>query len=286
MLGVEPNSANGRLLEESTSSPNQVAWDRLVAASVPLTQPARDDDFRDPLRSVDASGWLGESIRGWQVLCLAAGGGRQGPLYAAAGAEVTVVDLSPAMLDRDREIAAARGLQLRTIQCSMERLPMFADQMFDLVIHPVSTCYVPDVKLVFEEVARVLRPQGLYISQHKTPQNLQGSIQSDREGRYTLLHPYYRPRQEAVPPPSQQRTSAVARRLREAGTTEYLHRWEELIGGICRSGFAIEDLVEPFHADGDAGIDEFAHRACYIAPYVRIKARRMGPIKGIFVPFR
>ena len=55
---------------------------------------------------------LGGAVRGRRVLCLAAGGGRHGPLLAAAGADVTVVDLSPAMLEVDRRVAASRGLTL------------------------------------------------------------------------------------------------------------------------------------------------------------------------------
>ena len=60
--------------------------------------PARDEDFQEPLKILDPLGWLGGDVRGQRLLCLAAGGGKHGPLYAAAGAEVTVVDISPAML--------------------------------------------------------------------------------------------------------------------------------------------------------------------------------------------
>ena len=94
------------------------------------------------------------------MLCLAAGGGRQGPIYAAAGAIVTVVDLSPEMLELDRAVAAERNLELRTVEASMDDLSALPDQSFDIVIHPVSTCYVPDVKPVYAEVARVLRAVG------------------------------------------------------------------------------------------------------------------------------
>jgi hypothetical protein len=57
---------------------------------------------------------------------------------------------------------------------------------------------------------------------------------------------------------------------------EFLHRWEELIGGLCRSGFVVEDLIEPLHAETDAAVGTFAQRSRYVAPYVRIKARRVG----------
>ena len=75
---------------------NRRAWGELVARQQCFTRPARDEDFVDPLAKVDPLGWLGGDIRGKTLLCLAAGGGKHGPLYAAAGANVTVVDLSPA----------------------------------------------------------------------------------------------------------------------------------------------------------------------------------------------
>ena len=43
-----------------------------------------------------------------------------------------------------------------------------------------------------------------------------------------------------------------------------------------RAGFVIEDLVEPCHAKADAQPGTFAHRSQYVAPYVRMKARRRG----------
>lgn len=245
---------------------NRDAWDRMAQNQDRFTRPARDEDFVDPLKTVDAAGWLGGDIRGQQVLCLAAGGGRQSALYAAAGATVTVVDISPAMLRLDREVAAERGLEVRTIETSMDDLSMLGAAEFDIVIHPVSTCYVPDVLPVFHNVARVLRSGGLYISQHKTPTSLQTSIKGSAGG-YEIVEPYYR---EGPLPP------VAGSRLRESGTREYLHRWEVLIGGMCRAGFVIEDLVEPLHAKPNSTPGDFAHRARYVAPYVRIKARRRG----------
>ena len=62
---------------------------------------------------------------------------------------------------------------------------------------------------------------------------------------------------------------------REVGTREYLHRWEELVGGLCRAGFVIEDLVEPKRGNPDAKPGNFRHRGMFVAPYVRMKARRI-----------
>ncbi len=259
---------------------NRDAWNRMVAGKKRFTRPAKDEDLHQPLHTVDAIGWLGGDLSGKEVLCLAAGGGRQSAIYAATGANVTVVDISPAMLELDREVAAERGMDLRVVETSMDDLSMFTNAAFDIVIHPVSTCYLPSIANVFSEVARITRPGGLYISQHKQPTSLQASTNRSANG-YELIEPYYR--QGPLPP-------VQGTRLREEGTMEFLHRWEEIIGGICRSGFVIEDLVEPFHADPNAPRDSFGERCCYAAPYVRIKARRnnttmeSAPVNRIYLP--
>jgi SAM-dependent methyltransferase len=256
---------------DATLQNNRLVYDRMADSGNPLCRPATEEELSRPLSVVDQAGWLGGSIVGKRVLCLAAGGGRQSSLYAAAGAEVTVVDLSGAMLELDRRMAAQRGYNLRILQTTMEDLSGLADGEFDLVIHPVSTCYVPSVGPVYDEVARVVRPGGLYISQHKQPVSLQAAYHRTADG-YTLCHPYYL--ETPVPAPST--NSRSASRLREHGAIEFLHRWEDLLGRMCRSGFFIEDLIEPLHAKPGAQANSFADRATFIPPYVRIKARRAG----------
>ena len=244
---------------------NRRAWDRLANLKDRLARPARDQDFSDPLAAVDAMGWLDGDIRGKRVLCLAAGGGRQGPIYAAAGGIVTVFDLSPAMLELDRAVSEVRELPLRTVEGSMDDLSAFENLSFDIVIHPVSTSYVADVRPVYLEVARVLTQGGIYISQHKQPTSLQSDVFLNGEN-YQVRHTAY----EKGPLPPAPKPSLI----REQGTLEFVHRWEELIGAMCMAGFAIEALSEPLHAQKDAAKGTFAHRSRYIPPYVRIKARR------------
>ena len=247
---------------------NRKAWDRLVDRKSRFAKAADDDEFINPLKTVDGKlGWLADGVAGKQLLCLAAGGGRQSALYAAAGADVTVVDISPKMLEIDREVAFERKLKVKTIEASMDDLFMIQNDSFDIVIQPVSTCYVPNILPVFQEVARVIRPHGIYISQHKTPTSLQSDVEGKRGG-YLIRAPYYRKNTDPV-------SSVSGSRLREEGTAEFIHRWEEIIGGICKSGFVIDDLIEPNHARLGADDGEFGHRCQYIAPYVRLRATRV-----------
>jgi SAM-dependent methyltransferase len=245
-------------------SHNRRAWDERVRQCLPHTEPASDKDFQNPMAVIDECGWLGGNVTGKRVLCLAAGGGRHSVLFAAAGAEVTVVDVSPEMLALDRKVAAGRRLKINVVEASMDDLSMLPAAHFEIVIQPVSTCYVPDVLAVYREVARVTVAGAPYISQHKQPASLQAEVLPSAKG-YLLNEAYYR----NGPLPS-----VDGSLHRESGTLEFLHCWEELLGGLCRSGFVIEDLLEPRHANPAAAPGTFPHRSFYVPPYVTVKARR------------
>jgi len=253
------------------SEQNRAAWDRMAKIGHPLAKPATDEDLSNPLKCVDEIGWLGATIAGQQVLCLAAGGGRHSALYSAAGASVTVVDISPGMLELDRQVARERQFQVRLIEGTMTSLPMLKDREFDLVVHPVSTCYTDDLWSTYCEIARVLRPGGLYISQHKQPMNLQASLEPT-SGRYVIELPV-QGNLSATPP-------ASPSRLRETGTRELIHSLQSLLGGMCRAGFSIEDLTEPQHGKLDQPAGSFGHRCAFIPPYIRVKARRISISNG------
>lgn len=262
---------SGQSSRDFVLSHNARAWNRLAAERTPLTRPAADDAFADPRTWLGSGGptgrrWLPDRLDGLEVLCLAAGGGKHGPLYASAGATVTVVDLSSSMLDLDRQVARERRIDMEILEGSMDDLAMLAAARYDLVIHPVSTCYVPDVSRVFAEVARVTKPGGRYVSQHKSPASLQASIEPRVGGRYELLHPQAGGMPLPPEPPS---------RLREEGTHEFIHSLAALLGGICAAGFTIEDVCEPDHTLPAAAAGSFAHRAAFVPPYLRILARRM-----------
>lgn len=237
----------------------------MAAGGSRFARVATDEDCRQPLATLDGRGWLPPSVHGLDVLCLAAGGGWQSILYAVAGARVTVVDLSAEMLRQDLDEARKRGVTVQVIEGSMHDLSMLPDASFDIVHQPVSTCYVPDITAVYREIARVLRDGGLYISQHKQPTCLQ-IVERDASNRYIVGVKYYH--QGPLPPVGD--TS-----YREPGAVEFLHRWEDLVGGMCRAGLVLEDLREPCRADEAALPGEFGHRGQFIPPYVRMKARRM-----------
>ena len=113
--------------------------------------------------------WFPQEMKGQKILCLASGGGQQGPILAAAGAEVTVFDYSRGQLDKDRSVAMRDGLEIRTVQGNMQDLSAFEDGSFDMIVHPWSNSYVDDIRPVWRECARVLKKGGTLIAGFGTP---------------------------------------------------------------------------------------------------------------------
>ena len=230
---------------------NKKAWDRQVEQGNPWTIPVDSDTiaearrgkwklFLTPLRPVPRD-WL-PPIQGLNVLCLASGGGQQGPVLAAAGARVTVLDNSPRQLERDREVAAREGLQLVTVEGDMANLAMFAEETFDLIVNPVSNVFSPDVRPIWREAFRVLRKGGQLIAAFDNP--IVHMIDEDEWERTKKIDVKY-----AIPFSDADHLSDAekTRYLAEGYTLQFGHTLEAQIGGQCEAGFVITGLYE----DGD-----------------------------------
>ena len=259
------------LLNRETQS--QLDWEAINQAN--WNDRARDPRFVHgideslPSVSLDTpiDPWIQEEgdLRGKKVLCLAAGGGTHGPQLALAGAIVTVMDVAPRLLEIDQALAVQHGLSLATVPMSMST--SWSDEWvgFDLVIQPVSGCYVSDLKAVYRNVAKALKPQGVYLFQAKQPAMMQAQWLSSAS-HYATVTPYAR--QWPLPPIDRKDL------FREQGTVEFLHTWDEILGDLCRSGFAMERFEEPPRGDAWAPPGSSLHRACFFPPYIKVKARK------------
>jgi ubiquinone/menaquinone biosynthesis C-methylase UbiE len=101
--------------------------------------------------------WVCSRARG-DVLELAAGTGRNFAHYPA-GARLTAIELSPAMLDlaRLRARDAGREVDLRLGDAHALQFP---DESFDTVTCTLALCTIPDDRTAIAEARRVLRPGG------------------------------------------------------------------------------------------------------------------------------
>jgi len=107
--------------------------------------------------------WLAD-LKGKKVLGLASGGGQQMPIFAALGAQCTVLDYSSRQIESEKMVAQREGYDIRIIHADMTKRLPFQDEEFDLIFHPVSNCYVKDVKSIWKECFRVLKKGGYLLS--------------------------------------------------------------------------------------------------------------------------
>lgn len=132
--------------------------------------------------------WFPQTLVGKDVLCLASGGGQQGPIMSALGANVTVFDNSQNQLNQDIMVAERDDLVINTVQGDMKNLSMFENESFDFIIHPWSNCYVDNILPVWKETHRVLRSGGTLISGFANPIEYIFDLKNLNEGKFVVRH--------------------------------------------------------------------------------------------------
>jgi SAM-dependent methyltransferase len=236
---------------------NRVAWDRQVESGDEWTRPvgpdviarARNGDWSVVLIGYEPvpRDWFPRDLTGVDVLCLASGGGQQGPTLAAAGANVTAFDNSPAQLAQDELVAERDGLAIRTVLGDMRDLSTFPDASFDLVFHPVSNLFVPELRPVWGECARVLRAGGTLLAGFVNPDIYIFDAAKLEIGEFVVRHSL---------PYSDLTSITVEERERVFGLdvpVEFSHTLAEQIGAQLEAGFQLTAFREaPHHANATA----------------------------------
>ena len=235
-------------MQDLTPDYNRRAWDHLVKRgdewTVPVTHETIEAAHRGdwsivltPRRPVPRE-WF-PPLRGARTLCLAGAGGQHAPVLAAAGAMVTVFDNSPGQLAQDRLVADREGLDIRLELGDMRDLGVFADASFDLVVHPCSNCFVPDVRRVWEGIARVLVAGGTLLAGFINPAAFLVDAAAAETGGVLLVRHRL---------PYADRTSLTADELRGLVDAKeplvFSHSLEDQIAGQTKAGLLIVDLYE------------------------------------------
>ena len=183
------------------------------------------------------------SFKGADILCLASGGGQQGPVFAALGAKVTVFDNSPAQLKQDQLVAEREALSLKTVEGDAADLSMFADESFDLIFNPCSTVFMQDVRKVWKECYRVLRRGGILMTGSMNPIHYIFDLFKADDGILEVA--YSIPYSDITSLSEEDREEYLSKGL----PLEFGHSLTDLIGGQCAAGFAITDMYEDYMLD-------------------------------------
>lgn len=230
------------------SSYNRGAWDRQVEGGNRWTVPVSGEEVAaarrgewqivlTPLKPVPAD-WF-PPLQGADVLCLASGGGQQGPILAAAGARVTVFDNSPGQLAQDRMVAEREGLEIGTVEGDMRDLSVLGDESFDLIFHPVSNVFVPEIRPVWREAFRVLRRGGGLLAGFANPAMYIFDFEKvDNKGVLEVKHRLPYSDVDSLDEDELQKVMESGRPL------EYSHSLEDQIGGQLEAGFVLTGFFE------------------------------------------
>lgn len=182
-----------------------------------------------------------------KVLGLACGGGQQMPIFAALGAECTVLDYSVKQLESERIVAEREGYAIEIIRADMTKPLPFNDEQFDLIFHPVSNCYIEDVHHVWQECRRVLKKGGVLLAGLDNGINF---IVNEDETKIVYPLPF-----------NPLKDKALYEELMSKGDgIQFSHTLEEQIGGQLKAGFILTDCYEDTNGSGrlhELGIPAF-----------------------------
>lgn len=208
-------------------------------------------------------------VDGKRVLCLASGGGQQSVLYGLLAAEVTVLDISTKQLEADHIAARHYGYHVETVEGDMRDLSMFEKDHFDLVIQGVSMVYVPDVRVVYRQVARVLKPGGWYRNTYSNPATVPAGFSGTANGwdgqGYRLSEPYRGG-------PILTRPDGSENMHEGEMTGEFRHVLSDIFTGLVEAGFLIREVYEPAGLNEEDKPGSFGHMASTLGMFFRIDA--------------
>ena len=243
---------------------NREAWDKQVdSGQNPWTQPVSSEVIARACQGIFAvlltenlpapQDWF-PALKGLDVLALACGGGQQGPVFAALGANVTVFDNSPRQLDRDREVAEREGMiNLRTVEGDARNLEVFADESFDFIFHPVSNVFIPEIRPIWKEAYRVLRHGGSLLAGFMNPIFYLFDMEKAEKG---ILEVKYK-----LPYADIDHPEALERQRVGNWPLEYSHSLTDQLAGQTDAGFHITGLYEDRHG----GTEISAYTPTYLA---------------------
>lgn len=219
---------------------NAKAFDKWVKEGWEWGIPINSEQYRDalngkwemlltPTKPVPKE-WFGD-LKGKKVLGLASGGGQQMPIFQAIGADVTCLDYSTEQLRNEEKVALREGYEIKLIKADMTKQLPFPDASFDFIFHPVSNVYIEDVKPVFKECYRILKPGGVLISGLDNGLNF---AFDDEDGKIAFPLPF-----NPLEDPEQYEFM-----VENDYGIQFSHNLEEQIGGQLKAGLTLVDLYE------------------------------------------
>lgn len=194
-------------------------------------------------------------LQGKKILGLASGGGQQGPVFAAHGADVTITDISDKQLENEKAVALREGYSINILKCDMQKPLPFDNHSFDIIFNPVSNCYIENLFPVWQECARIIKPGGILMAGFVKEEHFMFEPDFTKDKALISVHKLPFNSLRDLPPQRKQEM------LKNHEPFTFSHSLTEQLGGLLKTGFTLTDLYE----DGDGGGLFDAYMNSYVA---------------------
>ncbi len=170
---------------------------------------------------------LGPSVAGKDILEVCCGGGQSAVHLAEQGARVTGIDFSSAQLEHARSFAESKGVSVRFLESDVQNLSVLQDGVFDIAFSAYALGFVEDVRKVFREVHRTLRPGGLFAFSWQSP-----LFAITATNTLEIVRSYF------------DRTPIVYRE-KEGVETDFHRTYGDWHRALTDAGFVVQGILEP-----------------------------------------
>jgi len=271
-------------MDEKTNK-NEKLWDKLAKAGVLCSQPKLNLSPEEAKQYINKNNFYTDDFEGKNVLCLACGGGQQSIGFALLGANVTVVDFSEEQLERDRLVANKYQKSIRVVKSDMRDLSFCEGETFDIVYQPYSINYIPSIEEVFNEVARVLKPNGVYDLMFHNPY-AHGSWKDGCWGRewkkgelwqekgYPIWQPYKEGHPIKTHDPNWNFSTTNDEEVSIESPQEYRHTLSTIMLGLISRGFEITNVKEEIGSSYESEPGTWEHYTSRLPPWIYLLSKK------------
>lgn len=175
-------------------------------------------------------------LDGIKILGLASGGGQQMPMFAANGADCTILDYSDRQLASEQFVSEREGYQINIIKADMTKELPFDNNSFDIIFHPVSNCYIEDVYHVWNECFRILKPSGILLA--GMVKDVSYLFDEPDDENEELIVKYKLPFNTLDNP------ALFNKMITDDYAIQFSHSLADQLGGQLKAGFSLTDIIE------------------------------------------
>jgi len=211
-------------------------WNVISRSYQKETRISLEDVHYGPISPGESKLRLLGNVNGKNVLEIGCGGGQNAIVLAKWGAIAVGLDNSEEQIEYAKKLAKKNQVKVPFFVGNMEKLKMFPDETFDIVLSSFAIDYVENLEQTFQEVFRVLQKIGLFVFCAVHPIANRGRVVRYGKRRMWAIGNYFDRRK---------RTWTWKTKGKIAKFRGYHRTIQDYFNLIVTTGFVVEKILEP-----------------------------------------